>query len=198
MIKQRKQIKIHYVSPYDIGRNFGKAINEACKVCKPDEWVCIRDGDTMFLHPDWGLQIEESLHLHGEQFDLIGCMTNRLNDTHQLHNGEFSEESDIREHMHIANYLRVKNHSNIEPTEGDIAAMFMLIPYRIISEWQFEENRIDFDRDFCQALRLHGMRLGIMTGLYIFHLYRMWAKHPAKETNHLYNYESRNSGNNQK
>lgn len=198
MIKQRIPIKVHYVSPYDVTRNFGRAINEACQVCQPDEWICIRDGDTLFLNPDWGVQIEEALFLHGTQFDLIGCMTNRLNDEHQLHNGIFSDESDIRVHMRIARELQLKNASNVEPTMGDIAAMFMLIPYRIISAWKFEENRIDFDRDFSQAMRLNGMRLGLMTGLYIFHLYRMWAKFPAKETKHLLSYESGYSRNNKK
>lgn len=198
MIKQRLPIKVHYVSPYDVTRNFGRAINEACEVCKPGEWVCVRDGDTMFLHPDWGVQIEEALFLHGDKFDLIGCMTNRLNDTHQLYKGEFSEETDITVHMNIARHLQIVNASNVEPTLGDIAGMFMLLPYRVISEWKFEECRIDFDRDFCQALRLNGMRLGLMTGLYIFHLYRMWAKFPTKEVKHLYSYESRYSRNNKK
>jgi glycosyltransferase involved in cell wall biosynthesis len=198
MIRQREQIKVHYVTPYDTNKNFGRAINEACDICKPGEWVCVRDGDTMFLLPEWGALIDEAIYKHGNDFDLIGCMTNRLNDTHQLHDGQLSDEMDIRVHFDIA-YSRMHVYgTQVIPTEGDIAGMFMLIPYRTIKSFYFEENRIDFDREYCESLRSKGMRLGLMTGLYIFHLYRIWSSFPGKEIKHLLNYENRNIGNHKK
>src|SRR5437899_11906939 len=90
---------IRYITPYSLTKNFGGAINEECDRAGKDDWICLRDGDTMFLRPNWGQKIADAIYLHGDHFQLMGCMMNRLNDTHQLYGGRFSDNPDIRDHI---------------------------------------------------------------------------------------------------
>jgi hypothetical protein len=177
--------RIWYPSPYSITRNIGGAINAEAIGKELNDWLCIRDGDSMFLTPQWGKVIAEAVEKYGDKYQLIGCMTNRLNDRHQLHNGIFSDDPDIRNHMHIAKQREREYGSTVIDCPGDVAGVFMLFQVRTLLALPFIENDIYFDRKFCETLRYNGMKLGIMPGLYIFHLYRMWSADPVRDTKHL-------------
>jgi len=180
---------IFHTTPYSITKNIGRAYNEACDLAPDDAWICIRDGDTMFLQPNWGDIIHATVRDHGEYYALVGCFMNRLADTHQLHQRTFNESSDIKEHMRIAQERHNQYRETIHPINSTqiIAGAFMLFPKWVWEKTPFRENRADFDIWFNRDIRSAGSgMIGIIPGLYIFHLYRMWAVNdPRHEVKHL-------------
>ena len=177
---------IYYSNPFSIEKNIGKAYNQFCKlVPNDDDWIVLQDGDILYLTPDWGKRIYDSLKKDGDKYGLISCYTNRLSSSSQLHNGRRSDNHDIAHHARIAdsyNQIGVKEHR-----ATGIAGLFMAFKK---STWLkvggFAEDSISFDTDFSQRVRRQNMKIGLMTNLYVYHWYRGWEKNnPQKSKQHL-------------
>lgn len=179
-------IKIHYISPYCTKKNIGRALNEAIKQlhANDDDWIVHTDQDICFLRPDSKKQIEAVLS--NTDFTVLGCLTNRLASPHQLYGGKFNEDADIREHIEIANECHTHSYGIVTSTTINIAACLMAFR---VSTWKeiggFRENSIRFDSEFTDAVQASDGKLGIMQGVYVFHLYRMWSDNPKWEVGHL-------------
>lgn len=182
-----KYPKVHYSNPFSVDKNIGKALNEFCSMVPDDDWICLQDGDMMYLTPDWGRQIADAIVKHGEHYSLIGCMTNRLARPIQRHGKEFSNDHDIRNHYKIACQLKDNHWGEVRDITSQrfIAGMFMLFPKSTWHKVKFKEDTIAFDDQFSlDVVRSRG-RLGLMTGLYVYHLYRIWSDSPIGDRNHL-------------
>jgi GT2 family glycosyltransferase len=176
---------IYSFTPYSTEKNFGKAINDHCRlVTDPEAWICIRDGDICNLTPDWGMIMHKYVNLYGSEYALFGCWTNRLNKgngSHQLVKGMY-EEFDIRKHYEKA----LEMDSGIVSVKS-VAGFFMLFQKKTFDlVGGFKENTTSFDTDFCRKVRKSGGKIGLINRLYVFHLYRIWAKgDPGIDTKHL-------------
>tara|TARA_R110000772_G_scaffold145504_1_gene255488 strand:+ start:30667 stop:31212 length:546 start_codon:yes stop_codon:yes gene_type:complete len=176
---------IYSFTPYSIEKNFGKAINDCCEIVPNlDDWICIRDGDMMNLTPNWGHIMQETIDLYSEDYKLFGCWTNRLNQANgkaQLVPSVY-DEFDINGHYKTAELLSEKC-IGIKPVKF-IAGLFMLFQKKTwLEAGKFEENTVAFDSRFCK--KING-KIGLINRLYVFHLYRIWAKgNPGTETKHL-------------
>lgn len=187
--KPKKALRVWYSNPYHTGKQLGDAMNEFCDIVPgDDDWIVLQDGDMMYLTPDWGKQVYEALEKHGNDYDMIGCMTNRLGGNHQLVEGMY-EVTDIVEHHKKAIELSQKHWAEIVPINTGIAGVFMCFRK---STWKKYGFRTDgdwkFDTDFSKRVISGGGRVGLMSGLYVFHLYRIWSKsqHQARfDTKHL-------------
>jgi cellulose synthase/poly-beta-1,6-N-acetylglucosamine synthase-like glycosyltransferase len=184
---KRESMKIYYSTPFSIDKNIGGAYNEFCKIVPNDEdWIVITDADSMFLTPDYGVIIHKAIQTHGNDFGLIGCYTNRLRKTHQLHNGTFSNDHDIRHHVKIAmEYMCKDGIEDITPL--NIAGVFMAFQKKT---WKlvggFLENSIVADTFFSQQVVSKGLKLGLIRGLYVYHWYRGWEiNNPFLSIKHL-------------
>lgn len=175
---------IHYLTPYSVEKNIGKAYNEACALIPDGDWICIRDGDTMFLTDHWGSQIEDIVS-NNQEYSLIGCLTNRLRASHQLYHGEFSANSDVLHHQAIAERLHQDHYSEVIETQKGVAGMFMLFPKKIWQRVQFRENSAAFDAFFCREIKKKGEMIGVAQGLYVFHKYRLGKENPKQNNQHL-------------
>jgi len=180
-------IKTHFIAPYSIEKNFGKAINVQVSLIPDEDWVAVLDGDAMFLTPDWGQQVSDVVNKYHNKYSLIGCMTNRLGRNIQRHKGEFSNNFDIKHHYDIAVSLRDENYGIVKDITDrkKIAGMFMLFPKSLWNTIKFEENTSNFDDLFSAAVIKNKGRLGLMTGLYMFHCYRIWSDRPKWDDEHL-------------
>jgi glycosyltransferase involved in cell wall biosynthesis len=176
---------VHYIQPYSIEKNIGCAINAAIRQLNtPDtDWICLLDHDVMFLRPDSKKQLQEILET--TDYDILGTATNRLAIANQLV-PEMFDEYDIRKHIECANAMHEANYGKVIPL-NDILAAFCLC-FRV-STWQklggFKENSLQFDSLFCYAARSLKMKLGIMTGIYVFHAYRLLSDNPTQDITHL-------------
>lgn len=183
-------MKIRYITPFSTERskqgypNIGKAYNEAISELPDDCYVCLRDGDTMFLTSDWGQQIHDIIEAN-QEYDLIGCMTNRVSVKDQLPMGRFSDVPDIGVHVGIAEMLRYDGETSVFPAKL-IAGLCMIFHKSVWTKaGGFPENDITFDRVFCDKVLRKGGNIGIAKGLYVFHLYRWGSAKPQSDIKHL-------------
>lgn len=179
-------MRIHYVIPWKTG-DIGGGINEAIAAIDPgrDDWICVRDGDTMFLTGRWG-QLIQAIVDANKDYELIGCLTNRVRAAYQLYGGDFSEEADIGKHLAIAQQCELDHKSFVKPVPtGPIAGMFMLFPRRVWEREPFAVRSIYFDQEFTAAVRRAGGKVGVAWGIYLFHLYRWGQVDPFGYKDHL-------------
>jgi glycosyltransferase involved in cell wall biosynthesis len=184
--KKDERIRVFYSNPYSTEKNIGKALNEFCELVPDGSWICLQDGDIAYLTPNWGRQIEDAIRKHGDEFGLIGCVTNRLGrDIQRV--GDMNEYHDMLRHAEIGRQKEKENWAEVEDITDKkyIAGMFMLFPKSVWNECKFEENNIAFDDAFSKSVRRKGYKLGLMKGLYVYHLYRIWSENPSKDRQHL-------------
>lgn len=180
-----KLLKIHYITPFSTEKNIGKEYNSRIAELPEDAWICLRDGDTMFMRPNWGQQIEAIIQANEEKYKLISCVTNRLRATHQLYNQTFSFDGEISNHIKIANQLHFDYYDMVEPATT-VAGVCLIFHKSTWEEFRFNENSIRFDTEFCTAIRRkYGAVIGIAKGLYLFHLYRWGQENPTSYIKHL-------------
>jgi hypothetical protein len=180
-------MKVWYSNPYSVEKNIGKALNDFCAMIPDDDFICLQDGDIMYLTSEWGRQIEHVARTAGKRYSLMGCLTNRLGRPIQRYKGEFSENFDIKHHALIAKELETNHWGEVEDItrKKRIAGMFMLFPKKLWNRIKFQENCIDFDDRFCQDILNAKGKLGLMKGLYVFHLYRCFSEVPHRDRSHL-------------
>lgn len=170
-----KQNKIFYVQTYDYDVNIGRGYNEHIKCLPDDAWICINDSDSLYLNPKFGHQLSDIINKHGDEYALLGCVTNRLGGLHQVFEGKFSNDFDVKNHYQIAEKLYKDHYDEVQETSG-VAGLLMLFKK---STWLdvggFQENNIACDTAFNKAIidRKLG-KIGIMKGVYLFHSYRIW------------------------
>lgn len=176
---------IHYITIWDSKKNYGKAINDAIGRLNPsdEDWIVHRDGDSCFLTSDWGKQIEDIVS-NADGYDLIGCITNRLRDNNQTLGHTMFKEMNMSSHYFQAETMKSNYGIEIFPYDHDIAGFFMLFR---VSAWRnnkFKENTPIFDRLFTQGIKKG--RVGIVPGLYVLHMYRLWSDNPKNDNKHLF------------
>ena len=178
--------KVWHFTPADEDKNLGRAYNEHCEIVpNDDDWICIRDGDTAFLYPFFQQQICDIIREHGESYDLISCMTNRLGLKHQLHNNTISNNFDLKHHTNIAFKLAETDYTTVKNTKMYTAGLFMLFKKSTwLKNGKFAEGlttvnnkNIFIDADFSQRILKWG-RIGIAKGIYLLHLYRIHQDSP--------------------
>jgi len=177
-------MQINFLTAFDTNKNIGGAYNRMIERIN-DEWIFIKDGDCMFLRPDYGNQIADVIAMHGNKYDVLGCLANRLAGQHQRV-GELSDKADINHHRAIASIQYNNFYSEVKETTINVAAMMMCFKRSL---WEkvggFTENSIRFDIEFCERAKQSGAKLGIMQGLYMFHLYRWGSDNPMYDIKHL-------------
>lgn len=183
---QQKSVRIHYSNPWSSDKNIGRAYNEFCARVPENDWICLQDGDVMYLTDFWGKQIEDIIKLN-PQYALIGCYTNRLASPHQCYNGEFSENTDLIHHMEIAERLYKDHYADVEHIHKGIAGMFMLFPKKTWLKHRFRENTNAFDSFFSKEVLKAGGKIGLAKGLYVLHRYRLGKENPTTNIEHLLN-----------
>ena len=179
---------IIYSNPFRSDKNIGLAYNEfiQCLNVPNDTWIVLQDGDITFLTDDWGKRIEDSLALDGDKFGLIGCKTNRIRSKYQLHNSEFSFETDVKKHHEIA---LTYSETGIEPMKrGEVIAGYLMVFRKETWKraWGFHEKNIACDAIFSEQVKGLGLQLGQFKNLYVFHCYRIWNDvNPWNDKRHL-------------
>lgn len=174
---------VHYFTPFDSSKRIGYAHNNSVElITDPEAWICIRDADTLFLTPDFGNVIEKAIRTYGKDYQLFGCLTNRLGVAHQLYDGSISDNPNISDHITIAE--SIKENNAVAPCNL-VAGMFMLFQKKT---WDliggFDES-IQFDILFSNKIIKSGGRLGVIQSIYLFHLYRWGKASPQMSYQHL-------------
>lgn len=184
-----KKIQVHHITPARSDKNFGLAVNQAIEGLPENDWICLRDIDTVPpFHEEFIKQVEEIAN-NSQGYSLIGCMTNRLGLPWQLVPNMFNEW-DMKAHRYKAKELA--SFGGIKPLTGlqTVGGLFMLFSK---ATWRkagkFPEGGIEIkgkfvDYHFSRAVAKFG-KLGIAQNIYLFHLYRPDAKDTRTNKDHL-------------
>jgi hypothetical protein len=176
---------VHHITPARTDKNFGKAINQMIEGLPENDWICLRDIDTLPACHEIFIQQCEEIANNSQGYDLIGCMTNRLGLDYQLVNGMF-DEWDIRKHREVAKGLARNGNIKGIGSSQTIGGLMMLFSKKTwLKAGKFMEGGIMIqgkfiDYYFSKAVSKVRGRMGIAEGVYLIHLYRMDA--PNGET----------------
>ena len=190
---------IYYFAPFDSEKNIGRSHNKHCEIVpNSEDWICITDSDLLFLMSDTKKQIEDVLRKHGNDYQVFGCLTNRIASLHQRFNGEPSIANevdwdadtefhcaDIIRHKDIANHCRIEHYDEVKETTINVAGFLMIFQKKTWEKYRFSDNSIRFDSEFTDKVKADGGKLGIMQGVYVFHDYRLEHKNPLYYIDHL-------------
>lgn len=184
------KVQVHHITPARSDKNFGKAINTLIEGLPENDWICLRDIDTLpMYHEKFIVQCEE-LANNPQDYLMFGCMTNRLGLTYQLVPNMLNEW-DIK--VHRAKAKELSNKPNIKALQGDqtVGGLMMLFSKKTWEEaGKFPEGGIMIgnsfiDWHFSMAVKSLG-KLGIAEHIYLLHLYRMDAKDTRTHKAHLF------------
>lgn len=187
---KKEGVNVHHITPGRADKNLGKAVNDIVRNLPEEDWICLRDIDTVPAYHYTFFQQCQEIAERGE-FDLVGCMSNRLGLKYQLYGGKISEETDFLKHIKIGEQLSNKFGSYVHPINQTIGGLFMLFPKKT---WQtlggFPEGAIRIkgkfvDFWFSYGALSKGLRIGLAQGIYLFHIYRMGKGNPRGNTAHL-------------
>lgn len=178
-------MRVHFVQPFAVDKNIGAAYNDACSRADADDWICITDQDSMFLHPFNGRQIYDIVQSTGRSYALLSCVTNRLKSTNQLYNNEFSYNPCISAHVRIAEELYNTRYATVERVGFPVAGIMLLFPKTTWEQFPFAENSYLFDKTFSFDILRAGLPIGLMRGVYRFHSYRFNSPDPTRDEKHL-------------
>jgi hypothetical protein len=119
--------------------------------------------------------LNDIINSHGEDFALMGCVTNRLGGVHQLHEETFSNNMDMKYHFDVAMKLVREQYSEVSETSGIAGVMMLFKKSTWVSIGGFQENNIACDTAFNKSIRAKDIgKIGLMKGVYLFHNYRIW------------------------
>jgi hypothetical protein len=173
---------VHYLQPFAVDKDICKAYNQACKLIPDEDWICITDMDTMFLHPEQKRIIDQVAK--SGNADLYGCVTNRCNVPDLVLPSMF-DQRDLKKH-YLKAEERIQFGDVVEPYKGVIPGYFMLFSKKTWNEvrgFSIPEYGVNyaFDQYFSQKIK----RKAIIKGVYLLHLYRIWSDMPAWDVEHL-------------
>lgn len=178
-------MKVHHFTPFSVEKNLGKAYNQCFEIVGEDDWVCLRDLDTMYLSPDAG----EIVYNYAYQNPgcVLTCYTGRIHPLakEQLVNNEIGIDKEMLSQIYLATEVRNDCYKTTFLT-GPLSGFLMLLSKK--TWWQiggFDESigLLGVDTDFYKRVRAAKIPVLRMDGLYIFHCYRLGKD--IKDTTHL-------------
>ncbi|MFA5817331.1 MAG: hypothetical protein WC865_17140 [Bacteroidales bacterium] len=170
---------IYFFTPYSFNFKLLDAITGCMKLLQPDDWAVIMDGDTMFLQPDFGYQIQHYIDLHPEA-GLFTCYASRCHYSIQVPAGVDMNKDSIRYHKLIASLLQAPHTGETSEINRRIAGHLMVIKKstwdKILPEIRLtasEKRILGVDTKICNAILKSGMKILLMKDIYILHYCRL-------------------------
>lgn len=189
---RKDDFNVHYITPGRPDLLYGRAVNDLIKNLPENDWICLRDIDTLVLdHKTLFQQLKDIIKAHGSTFDLMGAITNDIGLKWQLHNGKINKSFDVEEHYKINQSLIKKYYDHVTPDGNNhVAGFFMLFSKKIWEKaGKFPEpisvNGQFFDYLFSKQVQKVGGKIGIAQGVYLYH-FKRYGKNP-RDVRHLMN-----------
>lgn len=164
---------IYTIEPFSLAKNLGQAYNDQIRHYSAEDWLIIKDIDTLFLLPD----TVRHIHHYTEMFPSTGlftCFTNRVGNKQQLLFNQFNNNADMRHHL-----AKAKNQTaslyRVTPMTKPISGFLMVIKKATWDVVQFSEDMqcLGVDNDYHNRLRHAGKSIYRMNGVYVWHTYRL-------------------------
>ena len=179
---EKKKTMIWYFTPYSLSKNLFSEIDAYMHLIpNHEDWVCLLDGDTMFLYSDFGHKLQEYVNCY-PQTGLFTCIANRCHYQCQTLNKTSFQQRDIVCQKNIADRVFSDNGYTVKEVNHRIAGHLMMIK---VSTWmkiraevetmvkKQEKKILGVDTKISNAILKAGMKIRIMQGFYLFHFLRL-------------------------
>jgi GT2 family glycosyltransferase len=173
-----KNYKIWHFTPWADDRDLGKAYNEYCALV-PDEndWICLRDGDTMFLGIRWG-QVCRWYIDNYPGTGLFSAITNRVGDPSQCVKNKMDKKPRIeyyREYAMKMERFPPKDRPREKLLKAPISGFCMLFQKKTWQRHPFEEGvgLLRIDNAFSRKVKHSKKPIVLMSRLFVWHYYRL-------------------------
>jgi len=177
-----------FFNPYSFDHKLFKAWDDyMALVLDPRDWVCMRDGDTMFLLPDWGHKIMHYIDKYPDT-GLFTCYASRCHYKEQIRQGTETENTDLIYHRNQAEAVEKELHGKVKEMNRRVAGHMLVIRK---STWnrirlQVEEDSrmkdiLGVDTKISNAILQRGMKIRLMRGIYLLHYLRLKEGYNSKE-----------------
>lgn len=168
------------LTPYSTTKNLGAAYNEAMRLLPDDAHACFRDGDTMWLTPDYGMILAKYVEAYPDA--VLTCWTNRIHHRSPQLDTRAPQSADIAEHIVYAKQLASQPIS-VDTLHGPVSGFLMVVPKKVWQMHNFTEvqvfedrgpyNLLGVDNEFINGVRALGVPVLRMNNLYLWHTYRL-------------------------
>jgi|SRR5690606_25668220 len=171
-------MNIYYSSPYSTDKLLGRAYNDLCSIVpNDDDFICLIDGDVMFLNSNYGHIIEAAIK-NNPQYQLFTCYASRIKNPQQMYQGKISEDPNIIHHWEIAQRNAIENKGKVKELKQLISGHVMIFSKWLWKQIPFVEQTkrgtiLGIDNVFSSQVLKSGYRIGLIEDLYVLHYYRM-------------------------
>lgn len=165
---------IWFFKPYSFEKRLAQAYNQYCEIVPDGDWVCLMDGDSMFLENNFGHIAQEYIDLYPE-CKLFVPVTNRVGKRSHCFQKERSKNPDIKYHREISRAIcdtrEIKDMSHVRYPSMP-CFLFRKETWAQVGGFRDNGQIMGTDVDFSKKV----LELGPcyrMNGLYLFHYYRL-------------------------
>ncbi len=167
--------------PTSQDKNLGKAYNEYAALVKdPEDWICFKDRDVMFLTNDY-IDLIPQVIAKNSDIGLFTCLTNRVGNKLQCYQGRISDDPNMKNHHSIAVQLLNKNRMACTYVNKIISGHILIVQKKM---WMkiggAKDGLLGVDNDISKKIIKLGKSIAIMQGLYVLHFYRLNSGHHDK------------------
>lgn len=166
-------MRIEYFTPTSSDKNLGAAYNYSMSLLRSDnDWGVLRDGDTMFIQPNYGQLVELAIQAAPDTA-MFTCLTNRVGDKRQTYKGKIDPEPSMLIHRQNAIDCEQENMFQYPKINHMISGHFMAMQKKTWKEFKFKDGLLGIDNDISKRLLLAGRDIRIIRCLYLLHYYRL-------------------------
>lgn len=172
---------IWFFTPYSFEKKMFEAWDQYMNlVPNPDDWVCMMDGDVLFLISDFGHQMQEYINKYPDT-GLFTCYASRTSRTKLRWPGANMENPSVVYHAGKAEQLHKAYHGVVIDLEKLNALGYLMLIKKStwllirdkVAENTAEKNILGVDTRISNAIRDAGLKQYLMKGMYVMHYYRM-------------------------
>ncbi len=170
-----------FFNPYSFNKKLFEAWDQYMNLVRdPNDWVCMRDGDTMFMLPDWGHQIKHYIEKYPDT-GLFTCYASRCHYQPQIRLGTDTESTDLLYHRSHAQKIYDELYGKVKEMDRRIAGHLIVMKK---STWTLIRNDVEYtsrsknilgiDTKISNAILKKEMKIRLMRGIYLLHYLRMF------------------------
>lgn len=172
---------IWYFTPYSFEKKLFEAWDDYMNLVQnQDDWVCMMDGDVLFLLSDFGHQMQTYIDLYPDT-GLFTCYASRTSQKHLKWKSATMENTSIVYHRNKAEQLHKAYHGEVIDLGDQQALGYLMLIKKstwsaireLVAEWTVEKDILGVDRRISKAVQNAGLKTYLMKGMYVLHYYRM-------------------------
>lgn len=171
---------IWFFTPYSFEKKMFQAWEQYMNLVQnPNDWVCMMDGDTMFLHADFGHIIQEYIDKYPDT-GIFTCYTSRSRTAWMMPKNHLYNEANIIRHKKTANALRKKFKLQADEINDRVTGHLMMMQKKTwlaireeVKEKSKELKILSVDSVISRTVLKNGKKIRLMKELYNLHYYRL-------------------------